>query len=174
MDMKDRQPKDFYYLSVAEAIASQSTCLSKKYGAIIVKDDEIISTGYNGAPRGRVNCCDRGICFRAEHNIPRGTRYESCRSVHAEANAIISASRAEMKNATMYLYGFDTRSQSPVENVNSCLMCKRMIINAGIERVVFADPNIGIPAPHGRYHAKHVKVEEWIENDDSLDPEATY
>lgn len=170
----DRQSKDFYYLSVAEAVAAQSTCLSKKYGSIIVKDDVIVSTGYNGAPRGRINCCDRGICYRAEHNIPRGTRYEFCRAVHSESNAIIAASRESMKNATMYVYGYDTRIKGPVVNVNSCLMCKRMIINAGIERVVFADPDIGVPAKHGRYHAKSIMVQEWIDNDDSLDPEATY
>ena len=98
----------------------------------------------------------------------------NCRSVHSEANAIIAASRESMKNATMYVYGYDMRIKGPVVNVNSCLMCKRMIINAGIERVVFADPDIGVPAKHGRYHAKSIMVQEWIDNDDSLDPEATY
>lgn len=167
--MNNRIGKNFYYLSVAETVSKRSTCMSKQYGAIIVKDDEIISTGYNGAPRGRENCCDRGICFRLEHGIPRGTRYEACRSLHAEMNAIISAARAEMMHSTMYIYGYDVTEGKTVKDTNCCAMCRRMIINAGIEQVVFADPDVGMPCPGVNYRAKTVNVEDWIINDESLE-----
>lgn len=166
--MEKRLPEDFYYLGVAESVSKRSTCLNKHYGAVIVNNHEIIATGYNGAPRGRVNCCDRGVCFRIENHIPRGTRYETCRSAHAEANAIISASRVEMLHGDMYLYGYDVMKDCLVDNINSCSMCKRLIINAGIDRVIFADPDIGIACDGIPYKAKFVKVEDWITNDDSL------
>ena len=127
-----RQNKINYYLDIAEAVSGRGTCLRRNYGAIIVKNDEIISTGYVGAPRGRKNCCDMGRCVRTELNIPRGERYEVCRSVHAEANAIISASRHEMLDSTLYLVGKDAKTGELVENASSCSMCKRQIINAGI------------------------------------------
>ena len=134
-----RQPKELYYLGIAEAVSNRSTCLNKRYGAIIVKDDHVVSTGYNGAARGILNCSDSGRCFRIENKIPRGTHYETCRSVHAEANAIIMASPEEMKDATMYIYGYDCLHHTVVENPDCCIMCKRMIINAGIKEVIFAD-----------------------------------
>ena len=132
----ERLPKPFYYLEVAKQVASRSTCLSKQYGAVIVKDDRIISTGYNGAPRGRINCCDRGICIRDEWNIPRGIGYaDVCRASHAEMNAIISASRQEMLGSILYLVGKEATTGEYVENPAPCSICKRLIINAGIERV---------------------------------------
>ena len=134
-----RQDKINYYLDIAETVSARGTCLRRNYGAIIVNNDEIISTGYVGAPRGRQNCCDMGKCVRTELNIPRGERYEVCRSVHAEANAIISAGRREMLGATMYLVGKEVSDGSYIKNANSCSMCKRMIINAGIAKVVIRD-----------------------------------
>ena len=131
-----RRSKINYYLDIAEAVSERGTCLRRNYGAIIVKNDEIISTGYVGAPRGRKNCSDLGVCIRSELNIPRGERYEVCRSVHAEANAIISASRDEMIGATMYLVGKEVSTGDYVKEANSCSMCKRMIINAGIKNVM--------------------------------------
>lgn len=127
--------KEKYYLEIAEAVAKRGTCLRRNFGAIIVKNDEIISTGYTGAPRGRKNCCDLGECMREKLNIPSGERYELCRSVHAEMNAIISASRKDMIGATMYLVGVEadgTLTKFP----QPCAMCKRLIINAGIKEVV--------------------------------------
>ena len=137
----------------------RGTCLRRNYGAIIVKNDEIISTGYVGAPRGRANCCDIGRCIRQELNIPRGERYEVCRSVHAEANAIISAPRHEMIGATMYLCGKEVSDGSYIKNSNSCSMCKRMIINAGISRVV-------VRLNEQEY--KVIPVIDWIDNDESM------
>ena len=130
-----RKSKDDYYLSIAEAVLARSTCLRRKYGAVIVRDDEIISTGYNGSPRGTRNCCDIGYCYREQNNIPHGERYESCRSVHAETNAIISASRRDMIGATLYLAGQEADG-TPVADTAPCSMCERLIINAGISRVV--------------------------------------
>lgn len=155
----ERLSKTNYYLDIAQAVASRGTCLRKKYGAIIVKNDSILSTGYNGAPRGRKNCCDLGYCQRDELNIPRGERYELCRSVHAEANAIISASREEMIGATLYLVGLDAKTDELVPGINSCMMCKRMVINAGISKIVVRDT----PTEYSE-----IDVSEWIENDDSL------
>ena len=134
--MDSRTNKQNYYLDIADAVLERSTCLRRKYGAIIVRNDEIISTGYNGAPRGRKNCSDLGGCMREKLGIPSGERYELCRSVHAEANAIISASRRDMIGATIYLVGRDARTNELMPNAMSCSMCKRQIINAGIDRVV--------------------------------------
>ncbi len=164
-----RIEKDFYYLKMAETAASRSTCITRRYGAVIVKDDVIISTGYNGAPRGRKNCSDIGYCYRKAHNIKRGTQYEKCRSSHAEMNAIISASRDAMLNSTMYLYGEEVDTGEPVKDVNCCSICRRLIINAGIAQVVFADKDKGVGSDHAPYRAKTIKVQEWIDNDDSLD-----
>ncbi len=155
----ERRSKTNYYLDIAETVANRSTCLRKKYGAIIVKNDAILSTGYNGAPRGRENCCDLGFCMRDKLGIPRGERYEMCRSVHAEANAIITASRSQMIDSTLYITGIDSKTGELVPDVGSCMMCKKMIINAGIETVVFR-------VSHDEY--KIVRVSEWIKNDDSL------
>ena len=146
-----------YYLDIAESVLERGTCLRRNYGAVIVKDDEIVSTGYTGAPRGRENCCDKGICLRDKLKIPRGTRYEVCRSVHAEANAIISASRKEMLGGQLFLCGKDYKSKEYVEDANSCSMCKRLIINAGIETVYIRD---------NKKQFRIIDVEkEWIEKD---------
>jgi dCMP deaminase len=131
-----RIDKSNYYLDIAETVAKRGTCLRRNYGAIIVKNDEIISTGYTGSVRGRKNCCDIGTCRRTELNIPSGERYELCRSVHAEQNAIISAPRKDMIGATLYLVGIDAITGEYVNNAKPCLMCERFIINAGISRVI--------------------------------------
>ena len=157
----DRVSKENYYLDIAQTVAERSTCLRRAFGAIIVKNDVIVSTGYNGAPRGRKNCCDLGYCVREKLNIPRGERYEMCRSVHAEANAIISAPRSEMIGATMYLVGRDAKTGELVSNANSCSMCKRMIINSGIKTVIVRDT---------KEEYRVIDVEsEWIVQDESLD-----
>ena len=105
-----RTDKTNYYLDIAETVLERGTCLRRNYGAIIVKNDQIISTGYVGAPRGRQNCIDMGVCVRENLKVPRGERYELCRSVHAEANAIISAARRDMLDATLYLAGRDAKT----------------------------------------------------------------
>ncbi len=155
-----RTDKENYYLDIAETVLERGTCLRRNYGAIIVCNDEIVSTGYNGAPRGRANCIDAGVCIREKLGIPRGERYEVCRSVHAEANAIISASRKEMLGATLYLVGRDARTGEYVQNASSCSMCKRMVINAGIARVVIRDT---------RTQYRVVEVTDWVKNDESLE-----
>ena len=154
-----RIDKNNYYLDIAESALERSTCLRRKWGAVIVKDDEIISTGYNGAPRGRKNCSDIGTCIREELNIPRGERYELCRSVHAEQNAIISAARKDMIGATLYEVGIDVKTNKYVQNSMPCAMCKRFIINSGITKMVFRDTK-------NKY--REIPVSELIENDDSL------
>lgn len=131
-----RIDKNDYYLNIAQTVAERATCLRRRHGAIIVKNDEIIATGYNGAPRGAQNCCDLGSCRRADLNIPAGERYELCRAIHAEANAIISASRRDMQGATLYLVGVDAVTGEIYEDTEPCMMCKRMIINAGIQVVI--------------------------------------
>ncbi|NLG92382.1 MAG: cytidine deaminase [Clostridiales bacterium] len=154
-----RTDKENYYLDIAETVLERGTCLRRNFGAIIVQHDEIVSSGYTGAPRGRRNCIDTGVCVRESLNIPRGERYELCRSVHAEANAIISASRRDMIGSTLYLAGRDMKTGDYVENPSPCSMCKRMIINAGITRVV---------ARKTKNTFSSVYVDEWIENDESL------
>lgn len=158
--MIERRDKINYYLDIAETISERCTCLRRHYGAIIVKNDEIISTGYVGAPRGRANCSDIGYCIRQKLDIPRGERYELCRSVHAEANAIISAPRDRMIDSTLYLVGREVESGKYIENANSCSMCKRLVINAGIRIVV-------IRIDENNY--KVIPVSTWIENDESLE-----
>ena len=131
----ERIGKQDYYLSIAAAVAKRSTCLRRQYGAVIVKNDEIVATGYNGAPRGEENCCDVGECYRERNNIPHGEQYEKCVAVHAECNAIISASRNEMLGSTLYLAGFEGPGK-PIDNPAPCLICTKLIKNAGIERVI--------------------------------------
>ena len=155
-----RIDKENYYLDIAETVSERSTCLRRHYGAIIVQSDEVIATGYNGAPRGRQNCADLGRCTRAELKIPSGQRYELCRSVHAEANCIISAARKEMLGATLYMACRDPRTGELIPESTSCSMCRRLIINAGIEKVVIRD------TPK-EYRVVDVR-REWIEEDDSL------
>ena len=154
-----RIDKENYYLDIAETVLERGTCLRRNFGAIIVNNDQIISTGYTGAPRGRKNCLDLGTCIREKNNVPRGTRYELCRSVHAEQNAIIHASREQMIGATLYLVGKEVSTGCYVENANSCSMCKRFIINAGIKRVVIRNTKQKFTA---------IYVEDWIANDESL------
>ena len=131
---KDRPNKDEYYLDIAASVAKRSTCLRRRYGAVIVNNDEIIATGYNGSPRGEKNCCDTGECWREAHHIPHGEQYEKCVSVHAEMNAIISAARKDMVGGTLYLMGFD--DNNPIFHAVPCTICRRLIKNAGIKRVV--------------------------------------
>ncbi len=157
--MKERRDKINYYLDIAETVSERATCLRRKYGAIIVKNDEIISTGYNGAPRGRKNCIDLKRCVREELNVPSGERYELCRSVHAEANCVISASRRDMLGGTLYLACRDGKTDELLSGTNSCTMCKRQIINAGIETVIIRDT---------KTEYRVISVNEWIEDDDSL------
>ena len=161
--MDQRMSKDKYYLNIADAVLDRSTCLRRKYGAIIVKNDEILSTGYNGAPRGRVNCSELGYCNREQLRIPRGQRYELCRSVHAEATAIISAARRAMIGGTLYLVGRDAASGELLHDTTSCVMCRRMIINSGITRVVNRIGDDGIEI---------IDVQNWIVNDESIQPKA--
>src|SRR5574344_698004 len=123
-----RIDKTNYYLDIAETVIERGTCLRRNFGAIIVKNDEIISTGYVGAPRGRKNCCDVNCCIREKLNVPRGERYELCRSVHAEQNAIISASRQDMIDGDLYLVGKNFSDGTYVENSNPCALCKLMRI----------------------------------------------
>ena len=155
----DRVTKPNYYLDIAQTVLKRSTCLRKRYGAIIVKNDAIVSTGYNGAPRGRANCIELGFCMREHLNIPRGERYELCRALHAEQNAIINASRDQMLGATLYLVGEDSQTGELLTDVCSCAMCKRMIINAGIDKVVIRNsPDTD----------ESVDVRQWVRDDDSL------
>ena len=154
-----RIDKENYYLDIAETVLERSTCLRRRYGAIVVKNDEIVSTGYNGAPRGRKNCMDLGYCTREAMNVPSGERYELCRSVHAEMNAIISAARRDTLGATLYLAGREAKNGELLHDATSCSMCRRVIINAGIDRVVIRS---------GERDYRVVHVEDWIREDDSL------
>lgn len=166
----NRMPKVFYYLEVAKAASRRSTCFSKQYGAVVVKDDEIVSTGYNGAPRGMSDCITRGNCPRIEHNVPRGTNYHYCRSVHAEMNALISGGRRQMIHGTIYLYGWDVRHNHVVVNPGVCIICKRLIINSGIEQIVYADPDgIAVNQDLG-YGYRVEKIQDWIDADEDLPP----
>ena len=133
-----RRDKINYYLDIAETVSIRSTCIRRKYGAVIVKDDEIVSTGYNGSPRGEINCCDIGYCQREKDNIPHGSNYELCKSVHAEQNAIISASRKEMIGSTLYLVGIENSIDlhKYVKDTKPCDICRRLIKNAGIKQVI--------------------------------------
>jgi len=139
-----RVSKVDYYLDIAQRVAARSTCLRRNYGAVIVSNDQIIATGYNGAPRGTKNCIDVGQCYREMLGIKRGERYELCRGVHAEMNAIIHASRFEMLGGTIFVAGMDPKTKEPLEGAMCCRMCKRMIINAGITNVVIRDGRTGI------------------------------
>lgn len=155
-----RRDKINYYLDLADVVSKRGTCLRRNYGAVIVKNDEVISTGYVGAPRGRKNCSDMGVCIRQKLDIPRGERYELCRSVHAEANAIISAEREKMIGSTLYLSGREVSTGEVIANSCCCSMCKRMVINAGIETVVVRDTEDKF---------RVIAVQDWIDNDESLE-----
>lgn len=155
----ERVDKINYYLNIAETVAQRGTCLRNNYGSVIVKNDEIIATGYTGAPRGRKNCIDLGYCRRKEHNTPSGAGYELCRSVHSEQNAIISSNRKDMIGSTLYLVGVNKRNGEYITDNEPCTLCKRMIINAGIEKVVMRDT---------KEIYRIEEVQEWIENDDTM------
>ncbi|MCL2605392.1 MAG: dCMP deaminase family protein [Defluviitaleaceae bacterium] len=155
----ERISKENYYLDIAQTVASRSTCLRKMYGACIVKNDVIVSTGYCGAPRGRENCCDIGHCLREKMEIPRGERYELCRAVHSEANAIIAAPREHMLGATMYQACIEAKTGKLATDIDSCQMCKKMIINAGIDKVIYR-------ITEDEYRV--IQVNDWITDDDSL------
>ncbi len=157
--MDNRRSKENYYLDIADAVLRRSTCLRRMYGAIIVRNDEILSTGYNGAPRGRSNCSDLGQCTREQLRIPSGERYELCRCVHAEANAIISAARRDMLGSVLYLVGRDAVTGELVKDTTPCAMCRRLIINAGITKVVSR-------VTQDEYTVTLVR--DWIFNDDTL------
>lgn len=156
----NRPSKIDYYLQLAKDAALRSTCMRRKYGAIIVKDDVIISTGYNGAPRGRVNCIDLGYCYRQEKQIPAGQMYEKCRSVHAEQNAMYQASYDRMFGSVLYLAGVEYGTGKTVD-AEPCSMCKRAIINNGIRFVICLHAN-------GTWTS--IDVNSWVQNDDSLNP----
>lgn len=161
----ERKDKINYYLDIAQSVAERGTCLRRNYGAIIVKNDQIVSTGYVGAPRGRENCCDLGYCTREQMKIPRGERYELCRSVHAEANAIIHAARNDMLDATLYLVGKDCKTGELVPDANACAMCKRLIINAGISKLIVRNTK-------DLYTI--YEVESFVDHDDSINPTLGY
>lgn len=158
--MAERVSKTNYYLDIAETVSERSTCMRRRFGAIIVKNDTIVSTGYNGAPRGRKNCNDVGICIREKLHIPRGERYELCRSIHAEANAIIAAPREQMLGATLYMACTDPKTGTLMAGTSSCSMCKRQIINAGIETVVVRDT---------KDEYRTIAVSDWVGHDESLE-----
>ena len=161
----ERRDKVNYYLDLAEMVSQRSTCLRKHYGAVIVNNDEVISTGYVGAPRGRKNCSDIGRCIREELHVPRGEGDELCRSVQAEANALISASRERMIGASLNLTGCVVRTGWFVKKSSCCSMCKRMVINAGIEHVYIRDT---------KNEYRKVDVEDWIREDESLEGKFGY
>lgn len=164
--MSDRIDKINYYLNIAETVASRSTCLRKKYGSVIVKNDQIIATGYSGAPRGRVNCCDLGYCTKKKL-LPdqRHGGYDACRSVHSEQNAIISASRADMIGSILYLVGYRSEGHDYEQGAAPCLMCRKVIINAGIEKVI-------VRVNETEYQIYNVS--DWIENDEFLNGQLEY
>ncbi|MBI5675827.1 MAG: cytidine deaminase [Nitrospirae bacterium] len=124
-----------YFIEIAKVVSSRATCMRRKYGAVIVKDNVIISTGYNGAPRGIENCIDLNKCIRKEQNIPSGERYELCEAVHAEQNAVINAPPERMKSATIYIAGFE--EDGSFANGKPCKLCERMIRNSQITDVVY-------------------------------------
>lgn len=131
----ERITKDDYYLNIAESVSLRSNCLKRHYGCVIVNNDEIIATGYNGSPRGETNCCDLGYCKRLD--VPNNSgQYNECHSVHAEQNALISANRKDMLGATMYLYSYVCQGDLEDFNCTPCPICTRMIKNSGIKRIV--------------------------------------
>jgi dCMP deaminase len=148
-----RPSKSEYYIGIARSVSERSTCLRRKFGAVIVKNDQIISTGYNGAPRKTANCIDLGFCARKQLSIPPGQNYELCRAVHAEMNAVIHASRLEMVGADLYLAGFEVETGQLVAHPQPCMLCRRVIINAGIVRVIL------LRSPEG---FQYIDVDEWI------------
>jgi dCMP deaminase len=135
--------KNDYYLGIALAVSKRSNCLKRRYGCVIVKNDEIIATGYNGSPRGLNNCCDLGFCKRLDKEHNSGD-YSDCNSVHAEQNAMLSVSRKDMIGSTMYLAGEEMYNNGTwyenlfheIKNCEPCPICARMIVNSGIKKVI--------------------------------------
>ena len=166
ISMSKRVDKTNYYLDIAETVSERGTCLRKDYGCIIVKNDEIISTGYTGAPRGRQNCIDLEYCTKKQiyPDIHHGG-YDACRSVHAEQNAIISAARKDMLNATMYLVGRRKDNSQYEEGPMCCQTCRKLIINAGISKVIVRI---------SKTDYIEVNVKDWVQNDDLLVGKTTY
>ena len=162
----ERVDKINYYLDIAETILERGTCLRKNFGAIIVKNDEIIATGYTGAPRGRKNCIDLGYCTKKKifPNI-RHSGYDACRSVHAEQNAMLSASRKDMLNSDLYLVGVRKDTGNYEEGASPCQMCRKLIINSGISHVY-------IRINKSNYEI--INVIDWIKNDDLLNGKISY
>jgi len=156
-----RRDKINYYLDIAEAVSRRSTCLNRLSGAIIVKNDEIVSTGYSGAPRGRKNCTDLGFCRREKYLSAGEERFELCRSVHAEANAIISASRRECLGATLYLVFVNPATGEYIPDSVPCTVCRRLIINAGLTTVIVRNTAT-------EFTVTDVDA-EWVGRDDTLD-----
>ena len=162
----ERVDKINYYLDIAETISERGTCLRKNFGAIIVKNDEIIATGYTGAPRGRKNCIDLGYCTKKKiFPDVRHSGYDACRSVHAEQNAMLSASRKDMINSDLYLVGVRKDTGNYEEGASPCQMCRKLIINSGIKYVY-----VRINKPN--YEV--INVADWIENDDLLNGKTSY
>ena len=157
--MDTRPDWDDYFMDIATLVSSRSTCMRRQVGCVVVKDRRILSTGYNGAPRGRQNCLDRRVCLRDELGIPSFERYELCRSVHAEANAIISAARRDMIGATLFLAGRNAKTGELLDDTTPCFMCRRMIINSGIVRTIcrISEDNYSV-----------TNTRDWVFNDDSL------
>lgn len=157
-----RPEKDEYYLNIAHVVSTRSTCLKVLMGAIIVKGDQIIAAGYVGAPRQTKSSLEHGFCLRKKLNIPSGTQYELCRSVHAEQNAIINAARAGVSliGGDIYIYG-ENRETGTILNAVPCFICKKMIINAGLNRVVSSTPD----EEKFRVFSTQTWVEEWRAHD---------
>ena len=162
----ERVDKINYYLNIAEAISERGTCLRKNYGAIIVKNDEIISTGYTGAPRGRKNCIDLGYCVKKKFfpDVRHGG-YDACRSVHAEQNAMLSSARKDMIDSDLYLVGIRKDSGNYEEGASPCQMCRKLIINSGIKHVY-------IRINKNEYSV--INVSDWVNNDDLLNGKINY
>lgn len=150
-----RPTKDEYYLGIAKEVALRSTCYRLKGGTIIVKDDQIIATGYIGAPRKTKDCFERGECVRDKLNIPHGTKYEICRSVHCETNAIINSARAGVSLLGGIMYTYEENGKGEKVDSFPCYICKKMIINAGLERVVCATKDGGMQIFY---------VKDWVED----------
>jgi dCMP deaminase len=157
--MNTRVSWDEYFMQIADIVKTRSTCLRRQIGAVIVKDNRIITTGYNGAPTGLRHCTEIGGCERNRLNIPSGQRHELCRALHAEQNAIIAAPRDQMLGATLYMVCVSPETGEAQPGTSSCMMCKRMVINAGIAKVVIRDTATDY---------RVIDVADWIENDDSL------
>lgn len=136
----ERPTWDAYFIRIAQVVSSRSTCRRRQYGAVLVKNNRIVSTGYNGASAGLLSCTEKGYCERQAQNVPSRQRYELCESVHAEANALLAASREEADGATLYIAGWDTEADEMADG-KPCAMCARLIRNSGVATVVYTNPD---------------------------------